>query len=302
MLRAGLLCAVGALGVAALIAYTSHDSPGAALATPTTSPVEGPASSLPPEASRGTAPGPTSTPGAAPVTEPISPGSGTALTPSTGALLVDVVGVTDGDTIRVRVGSQTERLRVIGIDTPELRARDCFAQQASSRMQSLVQSKQVRIQADSTQDDRDRYGRLLRHVFLTDGRSVGELLIAEGFAREYTYDVPYLGQAGYRAAERSAQAARAGLWGACGASSGGSGSTGPAATPAPLAGLNPPAPSASAAAGCQIKGNISRSGEKIYHVPGQRHYDKTVIDQSAGERWFCSEDDAVAAGWRRSRQ
>ncbi|MCL1900730.1 MAG: DUF1524 domain-containing protein [Promicromonosporaceae bacterium] len=51
---------------------------------------------------------------------------------------------------------------------------------------------------------------------------------------------------------------------------------------------------------CDIKGNISRKGEKIYHVPGQQDYNKTVIDQSAGERWFCSEDEAVAAGWRRA--
>lgn len=42
-------------------------------------------------------------------------------------------------------------------------------------------------------------------------------------------------------------------------------------------------------------------GEKIYHVPGQRDYEKTVITQSKGERWFCSEAQAVAAGWRKSK-
>ena len=51
-----------------------------------------------------------------------------------------------------------------------------------------------------------------------------------------------------------------------------------------------------------IKGNISQStGEKIYHVPGGDFYDKTVIDEGAGERWFCTEQEAVAAGWRRSK-
>lgn len=51
---------------------------------------------------------------------------------------------------------------------------------------------------------------------------------------------------------------------------------------------------------CLIKGNISSSGEKIYHLSGGRYYDVTVIDQSKGERWFCAEAEAVAAGWRKS--
>ncbi len=52
-----------------------------------------------------------------------------------------------------------------------------------------------------------------------------------------------------------------------------------------------------------IKGNISTSsGEKIYHVPGGAFYEQTVIDESAGERWFCTEPEAVAAGWRISQR
>ena len=52
---------------------------------------------------------------------------------------------------------------------------------------------------------------------------------------------------------------------------------------------------------CLIKGNINSIGEHIYHVPGQRYYDKTQIDASKGERWFCTEQEAVGAGWRKSR-
>lgn len=52
---------------------------------------------------------------------------------------------------------------------------------------------------------------------------------------------------------------------------------------------------------CRIKGNISRSGDRIYHVPGGEYYDATVIDPLRGEKWFCSESEARAAGWRRSR-
>lgn len=52
--------------------------------------------------------------------------------------------------------------------------------------------------------------------------------------------------------------------------------------------------------GCRIKGNISLNGERIYHVPGGEWYDETRIDRIKGERWFCSEDEARKAGWRRA--
>ena len=52
---------------------------------------------------------------------------------------------------------------------------------------------------------------------------------------------------------------------------------------------------------CNIKGNVSTQGERIYHMPGDKYYDDTRISSSHGERWFCSEEEARAAGWRRSR-
>lgn len=52
---------------------------------------------------------------------------------------------------------------------------------------------------------------------------------------------------------------------------------------------------------CNIKGNVNTKGERIYHVPGQRYYDKTRIEAGHGERWFCSEAEARAAGWRASK-
>ena len=209
--------------------------------------------------------------------------------------LVVVAGVVDGDTIKVSLGGTTERVRVIGIDTPELAQRQCFAQQAASKMQSLVQSKKVRLVADPTQADRDRYGRLLRHVNLADGRSVAQLLIAGGFGREYTYDRPYAGRTAYLAAQRSARSKHLGVW---------SSGCAPAAVPLVPAVPKPspkptPKPSPSA---CLIKGNIASDGERIYHVPGQQFYDVTKISTAKGERWFCTEREAVAAGWRRSKR
>lgn len=50
---------------------------------------------------------------------------------------------------------------------------------------------------------------------------------------------------------------------------------------------------------CTIKGNINRDGEAIYHVPGGRWYGKTQVNIFKGEKWFCTESEAEAAGWRR---
>ena len=110
--------------------------------------------------------------------------------PASGSTAYQVTGVVDGDTLKVRVNGTTERVRVIGIDTPELRGSECYAQQAASKMQSLAQSRSVFLEADDSQADRDRYGRLLRHVRLTDGRLAAEVLIAGGFGEEYTYNTP----------------------------------------------------------------------------------------------------------------
>lgn len=201
--------------------------------------------------------------------------------------IVAVVGVVDGDGLRVSVAGVTERLRVIGIDAPELSEGECYAQAAASRMQSLVQSQDVRIVADPTQDDRDRYGRILRHVFTLDGTSVAEAIIADGLAREYTYDEVYASRDSYLRAQQSAQAENLGIWsGEC-----------DVVLPAPV-----PLVGGGETGECLIKGNISSKKERIYHVPGQRHYNDTVIDELKGEAWFCTEEEAVQAGWRKSKR
>jgi hypothetical protein len=68
-----------------------------------------------------------------------------------------------------------------------------------------------------------------------------------------------------------------------------------------LVGHDPLIGFAANAAGCHIKGNISmNSGEKIFHAPGQADYDGTKISLLKGEKWFCTADDAMAAGWRKA--
>ncbi len=75
----------------------------------------------------------------------------------------------------------------------------------------------------------------------------------------------------------------------------------PSALPTPQSAMpSPTKPAEQGFAGCLIKGNISSSGEKIYHLPGCGWYEKTKIDRGHGERWFCSETDAQTAGWRKA--
>ncbi|XAS78120.1 thermonuclease family protein [Dermatophilaceae bacterium Sec6.4] len=247
-----------------------------------------------------------------------STGAGNSPTSSDGSSLgplVPVISVIDGDTIAVRIDGARVKIRLIGVDTPETRKPNtpvqCFGKQASSKMQSLVQSRSVRLQADPTQGDRDKYDRSLRYVFTADGVNVAQTLIAGGFGREYTYAAPYRFQKQFRSAQVSAKSTRSGLWGACPffgaplvAATPTSASARPSVAPKPTRRPAPPAPPAQPAkpaGACIIKGNISSKGEKIYHVPGGRSYDKTKITLSKGERWFCSESDAVAAGWRAAR-
>lgn len=221
-----------------------------------------------------------------------------------------VSGVIDGDTIKVRINGTSYRVRILGIDAPELSARECQAQDASRRMQSLVQSRSVSLRRDPEQPDKDQYGRFVRDVVLANGRYAAQALLQDGLAREYVPRGSYAKRDAFLAAERSAKNARRGIWSAACA---------PAPKPtvaSPL--VNPsaptkPAPSKPAPSTprpttpkptsntCNIKGNIASDGEKIYHVPGQRFYDATVITLSKGERWFCSESEAVAAGWRRAK-
>lgn len=68
-----------------------------------------------------------------------------------------------------------------------------------------------------------------------------------------------------------------------------------------LAGIALAGPAVAQNGECNIKGNVSTQRERIYHVPGQKYYNGTRISASHGERWFCSEEEARAAGWRRSR-
>lgn len=127
-----------------------------------------------------------------------------------------VIRVVDGDTLDVRlVGGRRERVRLIGIDTPELGSAECFGSQATVRARRLAQGRRVRLIGDATQDTRDKYRRLLAYVVLPARRDLGRQLIADGFAKVYVYDRPFQRLGSYRAAERAARGGGRGLWTRC---------------------------------------------------------------------------------------
>ena len=195
--------------------------------------------------------------------------------------------VVDGDTLDVG----RARVRLHGIDAPES-AQRCRAsgrywrcgRKAARALASRIGGRTVACE----ERDRDAYGRVVA-VCAVAGLDLNEWMVSQGWAfayRRYSRD--------YVAAESRARAARRGIW------------RGEVVAPwewrqgRRLSGSAPAA--RRDGGGCRIKGNVGRDGRRVYHVPGGQYYDRTRIDASRGERWFCSEGEARAAGWRRSRR
>ncbi|MCS6880773.1 MAG: thermonuclease family protein [Oscillochloridaceae bacterium] len=160
-------------------------------------------------------------------------GAASGLTRPEGLPAGQVVNVVDGDTVDVRINGQVERVRLIGIDTPESvdprQPVECFGREASARAAELLAGQTVFLEADATQADRDQFGRLLRYLWLPDGRMANYELIDQGYAFEYTFAVPYRYQAQFKAAEARARAEGRGLWSPATCN----GQRSPEATPAP---------------------------------------------------------------------
>ena len=204
----------------------------------------------------------------------------------------DVVGparVVDGDTLEI-TGT---KIRMHGIDAPESK-QSCLAngktyrcgQKATVALSELIGSSDVRCEGK----DQDRYGRVIAVCFV-DQTNLNASLVSQGWALAYRrYSNEFVGE------EAEAKSNNRGLW------------AGSFIAPwdwrkgARLAATDRTTSTDQASGGCEIKGNVSRNGSKIFHVPGERHYEQTRIDESKGERWFCSEEEAKVAGWRRSQQ
>jgi endonuclease YncB( thermonuclease family) len=187
------------------------------------------------------------------------------------------VRVLDGDTIAVF--NKQPNVRLVGFNAPETDRAACPTERelgirAKDRLLALVRAGNLTFEyircscpAGTHGTPACNYGRDCG-TLKSNGRDVGEILIDEALA------VPFKCHA-----------------------------TGCPKTPRPWcdAATPPAVPLLMPAQTCLIKGNINSKGEKIYHLPEQRYYAQTVIDPAKGERMFCTEEGAIAAGWRKSR-
>jgi micrococcal nuclease len=130
-----------------------------------------------------------------------------------------VTEVVDGDTIHVLLAGQTERLRLIGVDAPELEhppePAECFGRESATFTQSSLDGRRVDIEFDV--ERRDRFGRLLAYVF-RGGELFNRTLVSQGFAVERSYPPNLAHQDELRAAEEEARQNERGLSTACGRS------------------------------------------------------------------------------------
>lgn len=127
-----------------------------------------------------------------------------------------VTEVVDGDTVKVNINGTIETLRLIGLDTPETvdprKEVQCFGKEASNKGKELLNGKKVRLEKDSTQGDKDKYGRTLAYIYTESGIFYNKYMIEQGYAHEYTYNSAYKYQAEFKQAQKNAEANKVGLW------------------------------------------------------------------------------------------
>ncbi|MEK4030053.1 thermonuclease family protein [Pseudobacillus sp. FSL P4-0506] len=200
-----------------------------------------------------------------------------------------VVYVVDGDTFDVQLANgKKERVRMTLVDTPETKhprlGVQPFGPEASAYTKTLLTDKKVSLEMDV--QERDRYGRVLAYVWLND-KLVNEQLIAKGLARVAVFppNTKYVDR--FERVQQKAREQRLGIW-----------SVEDYVTDR---GYNTESVKqekrTAPADDCKIKGNISSSGEKIYHIPGNQSYDITKPEQM-----FCTKAEAEAAGFRAAKR
>lgn len=185
----------------------------------------------------------------------------------------------DGDTLDLA----GQRIRLEGIDAPET-AQTCTT--ASGAIWPCGRAAAKALQAmvaglDVVCDSRglDKYGRVLG-ICYAEGRDINAAMVKAGLAWAFVkYSVTYVAE------EASARAAKAGVW------------QGPSEAPWDFRHKGWQVAEAVAPKGCAIKGNVSSKG-RIYHMPWSPWYERVTVEAARGEQWFCSEDEAQAAGWR----
>jgi endonuclease YncB( thermonuclease family) len=132
--------------------------------------------------------------------------------------LYRVTEFVDGDTIIVDMNGKSETLRFIGVDTPEThdprKAVQCFGMAAAAFTKDLIGSNDVRLESDPLDTNRDRYNRLLRYIYLPDGRLVNAELIKQGYGFAYT-GFPFTKSDEFTGYQTIARVQNKGLWNSC---------------------------------------------------------------------------------------
>lgn len=200
---------------------------------------------------------------------------------------VEVISVIDGDTIKIEFDGKEETVRYLLIDTPETNhprlGEQPLGPEATAENKRIIESGDVSIEFD-VGGRFDDYGRMLAYLYV-DGESVQQQLLQSGFARvAYVFppNTRYVDE--FEKAEQTAKSTGIGIWEYSNYST--------------ERGFEEEAYGSSTekqpeSSDCRIKGNINRSGDKIYLLPEEGSYSQTNPEQ-----WFCSEQEARDAGFR----
>ena len=131
----------------------------------------------------------------------------------------DVLSIADGDTITVDMEGKKEKIRFIGVDTPEVahnsgEVSQCYGDKAKAFMEASIDGKRVKLVADDKGSNRDKYGRLLRYVYNYQNLSLDETLVSEGYG--FAVDgFNYSKKESYLGLMAQAEQNRKGLWAVC---------------------------------------------------------------------------------------
>jgi len=186
--------------------------------------------------------------------------------------------VIDGDTIRL---ADSRDIRYIGIDTPETakgeKEDECYAQKAKELNKELVLGKEVILEFDI--NEMDRFGRYLAYVY-ADAKNPKEEVFINQYLLEQGAGIFFLDTVNLKYQDELIKAAekgheeKKGMWNDCALDN----------------------------KGCVIKGNLDKQDKRWYHLPYFRHYNQVEINLDHGDRWFCTEENAIEEGFEKARE
>ncbi|MBI3384670.1 thermonuclease family protein [Candidatus Gottesmanbacteria bacterium] len=176
-----------------------------------------------------------------------------------------VLEVIDGDTFKI---NNNRRVRLMGVNTPE--TGKCLASQAKEKLAGLVLGKDVTLSDQFS----DPYGRIIANVF-NDGKYINYEMLTSGLARMDYYENPHRDE--LKKAYEQAREKKLGIFGnLC------------------ISAIPPDS--------CGIKGNIDdNTQKKFYYLPNCNNYSQVIIDLSTEDQWYCSEAEAIKAGFTKSK-